>query len=153
MSYPAYKFISDKDTDNKGRKISDIWSFTFDQIETMHDYIQWLFPLKEPSRYNSNAPILCEEEAQLISKDAKCKINLTHSTDLMLKYYESTNEWASHYNHNLLRITRIIKSCSILIGIEFAAAVYNRICKRCLEIGFEPSSETMHYWQNAVTGL
>jgi len=43
-------------TDHRGRYIQDIWNFDLETLEKEHDYIQWLSPLKEGSKYNKNAP-------------------------------------------------------------------------------------------------
>ncbi|MGK7944758.1 MAG: opioid growth factor receptor-related protein, partial [Microcystaceae cyanobacterium] len=39
--------------DHRGRKIEDIWQWNDHQLESVHDYIQWLFPLKEKSGFNA----------------------------------------------------------------------------------------------------
>jgi hypothetical protein len=38
--------------DDAGRWLKDIWEWDDEQLETTHDFIQWLFPLPEPSRFN-----------------------------------------------------------------------------------------------------
>ena len=43
------KFLVAKESDFKERAIQDIWSFSDEQIEHTHDYIQLLFPLNEQS--------------------------------------------------------------------------------------------------------
>src|SRR5690242_21526611 len=47
--------------DDRGRRIDEIWSFSHEQLEAVHDYIQWLFPLAERSAFNPGAPLLDEE--------------------------------------------------------------------------------------------
>ena len=37
--------------DNQGRMIDEILSWKDEQLEDVHDYIQWLFPLKERSAF------------------------------------------------------------------------------------------------------
>lgn len=44
--------------DNRGRLLSHIHRFSDEQMETTHDYIQWLFPTDQPSQSNYNAPVL-----------------------------------------------------------------------------------------------
>ena len=44
-----YKFLKNEEKDFQGRLLSDIWSFTYDEIEDNHDFIQLIFPLDKPS--------------------------------------------------------------------------------------------------------
>lgn len=44
-----YKFLKNEEKDFLGRFLSDIWSFTDDEIEDNHDFIQLIFPLVNPS--------------------------------------------------------------------------------------------------------
>ena len=43
-------FLEGYDVDARGRKLHEIWEFSDNQIERTHDFIQWLFPLTEPSQ-------------------------------------------------------------------------------------------------------
>jgi len=43
------------------------WDFR--RLERSHDYIQWLFPTDEPSRFNVRAPVLALDEFMGIRKD------------------------------------------------------------------------------------
>lgn len=47
-------------TDHRGRTLWQIVQKSDAWIEETHDYIQWLFPLSEPSQFNPHAPILTE---------------------------------------------------------------------------------------------
>ena len=44
-----YKFLKNEEKDFQGRFLSDVWSFTDDEIEYNHDFIQLIFPLDKPS--------------------------------------------------------------------------------------------------------
>ena len=48
--------------DHRGRLLADILGFDFYELEFHHDYIQWLFPLPEPSGANASAPLLTDED-------------------------------------------------------------------------------------------
>jgi hypothetical protein len=45
-------FYQGQSPDSSGRMIETIWSWDYQKLEYTHDYIQWLFPLKEKSRFN-----------------------------------------------------------------------------------------------------
>jgi hypothetical protein len=152
MALMLHDFLSGDIPDNKGRMISDILKFNQNEIESTHDYIQWIFPLREPSIFNPNAPMLIDEEEQLIIKSKKCRESIISSVNMMLKYYGSSTTWATANNHNLLRITRIIKSCSIILGMNWAQKIHEQIIERCKAIKFTPPSETEKYWRNAIRG-
>ena len=42
--------------------ISKVLAWSDDKWEEVHDFIQWVFPLMEPSRYNEFVPILTMED-------------------------------------------------------------------------------------------
>ena len=48
--------------DHRGRSLSDIHAFDFHELEFNHDYIQWLFPLPEPSGANARRRLLSKED-------------------------------------------------------------------------------------------
>lgn len=48
-----------------------------DKWNACHDFIQWLFPLKEPSNFNPDAPLLSDEDIQEF-KDDKELIDALH---------------------------------------------------------------------------
>ncbi len=59
-------FYNVKGTDGAGRLITGVWEFSLDERETVHDYIQWLFPLTEPSQFNPDAPLLTADDIENI---------------------------------------------------------------------------------------
>jgi hypothetical protein len=50
-------FYLNQRPDSQGRMIEDIWLWDSHRLEYTHDYIQWLFPLKQKSRFNPDAPL------------------------------------------------------------------------------------------------
>ncbi|XP_068450646.1 opioid growth factor receptor-like [Clinocottus analis] len=107
------------------------WYRNYSKLESVHSYIQWLFPLEEPGM-NSMAPTLTKEEIKEFCQNDTAKANLLKSYKLMLDFYgiklcdEKTGEvdrasnWKDRFNnlnresHNNLRITRILKCLGIL---------------------------------------
>ena len=57
-------FYCGESTNPEGRKLENIWIWQRDRLENVHNYIQWLFPLPEPSRFNATAPLLDEKVIQ-----------------------------------------------------------------------------------------
>jgi hypothetical protein len=107
-------FLEGKTPDHRGRILAMLLQQTDHQAETTHDYIQWLFPLDEPSRSVNGAPVLTELEIDGIRDSGLAQANLAESARWFLGFLERNNHWITKYNHNHLRITRVIKSLRLL---------------------------------------
>ncbi|HKN68686.1 MAG TPA: opioid growth factor receptor-related protein [Gemmatimonadaceae bacterium] len=154
-------FYSEKGTDDRGRRIGEIWSFSHEELEAVHDYIQWLFPLAERSAFNPGAPLLDDETIARFREDDVMRANLERSLRVMLDFYglaiagheilrvptfgPRSRVWLTPHNHNFLRLTRILKSLSLL-GLHDRATQL----LACLE-GLPGIDEvTLRYWRQAV---
>lgn len=145
--------------------INNILGYSDMYLEYKHDIIQWLFPLDTPSLYNSSAPVLTEEDIKYIRSNNEIKENIVRVfTRIMLFYgYRLENNtlveienskkrfesWITPYNHNYLRLTRVLKSLNIL-GLES----YSDMLFRALETVYIENSdvislETFSYWLEA----
>ncbi len=113
-------FLEGKTPDRRGRILAMLLQQTDHQAETTHDYIQWLFPLDEPSRSVNGAPVLTELEIDEIRDSKLAQANLARSASWFLGFLERNNHWVTKYNHNHLRITRVIKSLRLLASGEAA---------------------------------
>jgi Opioid growth factor receptor (OGFr) conserved region len=134
--------------DTEGRNLADLWAFSDDEMEEVHDFIQWVFPLREPSRFNPDAPLVEESDIREFKADSELQEALAHSFRRFLAFLGLTFEagkvveaadfatkaivWR-YPNHNWLRITRVLTSTRML-GLEaesraffdFLVAVRNR---------------------------
>jgi hypothetical protein len=99
-----------------GKTISEIYTYTDQQIESEHTFIQWLFPLDEPSRNVRNSPVLGPDEIALIMESPTAQSILKKSADWYLGFLSRNSHWIKRYDHNHLRITRVIKSLRLLAG-------------------------------------
>lgn len=122
--------------------------FSYSQLEGRHDYIQWLFPSPEPSRFNAASLPLSADEAVSIRSDAKARERIQTSFLLIADFYgfqmidrktgvlqpnPATCEARfanlnTPGNHNFMRISRIL-NCLNQTGWEiysqpFLAALY-----------------------------
>ena len=57
-----------------------------DDWEGIHDFIQWVFPLKEPSNFNPDAPLLTDEDIAIFQADEELKAALFLSFHRFLKF-------------------------------------------------------------------
>ncbi|XP_073463593.1 opioid growth factor receptor-like isoform X1 [Aquarana catesbeiana] len=101
------------------------WKDQYDILEENHDYIQWLFPLRQRGR-NPHATPLHEDEIEMMKNDEEVKRRLREAYKFMLGFYglqlvdESTGKvslaqnWQERFlnlnwhSHNNRRITRIL---------------------------------------------
>jgi Opioid growth factor receptor (OGFr) conserved region len=165
---PLIAFYSGTEPDHAGRYISQIQAWNDAQLESVHDYIQWLFPLPEPSPVNPLAPVLEQETIEIFRKTAQLRTILHNSLARMLRFYgfeqtaadrviEAANfktrarNWLNPGNHNHLRITRIIRSTRLL-GLESESAAFFEAL-RALYATQQGSSNisrtTYSYWLSA----
>jgi hypothetical protein len=162
---PIVSFYKGLTPDAHGRCITDVWAFSDQQLEDVHNYVQRLFPNRTPSAF-VNAPLLDDATVLVFHEDEDLRNRLLTSLDRMLRFYglvregeqvvrsadfdEKARSWLTPYNHNFLRITRILL-CLKELGLgRWADALF-----RCLEEIYrahpEIGAETFHYWRNAVS--
>jgi hypothetical protein len=156
-------------TDSEGRRLDDILAWRDGQLEAVHDFIQWLFPLPEPSRFNPDAPLLTPEEIATFRDDPALRANLRRSFERILSFLglmenadgqvepgpnfdrRAPDVW-DYPNHNWLRITRILRSLRLL-GLEAEAqALYRRLEDIHTRRRFPIGDDTFRYWTDAVRG-
>src|SRR5262249_40393962 len=63
-------------TDSEGRWLHDVWSWDDEELESVHDFIQWLFPLPEPSQFNPDAPLLTPAAVAAFRAEEPLRANL-----------------------------------------------------------------------------
>lgn len=153
--------------DAAGRNIAEIWAWDHRRLEMQHDYIQWLFPLPEASRFNPDAPQLTAADAALFQADADLQARLSRSRDLMLRLYGLTfdgtavtrtadfparaADWLTSLNHNHLRLTRILLSLGYLGQGLVAQALLARLMDIAAREGREAvTARTRAFWEDAV---
>ncbi len=122
-------FLEGIGIDHRGRRLDDVLSFDDIKAEQTHDFIQWLFPLDEVSRSVSGAPVLSQTDIQLIHINSDAQANIRRSAAWFLGFLERNDQWRTKYNHNHLRITRVVKSLRLLTNDkeadEFKATIFD----------------------------
>lgn len=137
------------------------------QLEAVHNYIQWLFPLTTPSGPNPTAPVLDQATIQTFQNDVLLKAQLLRSFRRMLAFYglqmdEATRVitrapnfntraavWLTPANHNFLRITRIIHSLRLLGLPEYSSAFFTIMQDIARNEGSAiVGSDTLGFWQS-----
>ncbi|CAG5983894.1 unnamed protein product [Menidia menidia] len=145
------------------------WYGNYEDLEHVHTFIQWLFPLQEPGM-NHEAKTLTPEEIQEFLRSDDAKQNLLKSYKLMLDFYgiemsdEETGElqkathWEQRFNnlnshtHNSLRITRILKCLGTLGFQHYQAPLVHFFLNETLVQGLLPNirESVLNYFVFAV---
>jgi hypothetical protein len=153
--------------DHKGRMLSEIVTQNDYWLEKTHDYIQWIFPLVEMSQGNTHAPLVDRETITAFQNDELLQIQMRGCLARMmgflgLQFDGKTLEKASNWNprrddwftvqsHHSLRITRILKSMTLLGLAKEALALHKgleTLCRTESDCGI--TEESRDLWRRAV---
>jgi len=163
-------FYRGEATDIEGRLLSTMWSWKDNELELTHDFIQWMFPLPEPSRFNADGPLLTAEDIAAFKGDKLLQANLRKSYERFLTFLglssakngrvvagarfaaRSFQVWMVP-NHNWLRITRIIRSLRLLGLQGESLALYTWLEAAYKKRQFPIPADTFQFWTEAVKGL
>jgi len=133
--------------------LSDIWGYSFKRLEQGHDYIQLLFPLDEPSAHNPDAPVLTEEDIIVFRGSPELQAMVMVSVHTFMRFLFFTREsWLTEFDHNHLRITRVIK-CLILFGMNsHALSVFQEVMTMLDTKGedYLVSDKSIGFWERAI---
>jgi len=160
--------------DRNGRTLREILAWGDATLEGVHDYIQWVFPTRQPSGVNPFAPLVTTETVRAFAADADLRRALLDAFTRMLRFYglrrmahddgavrvaidetrfaDRAEHWLRPNNHNHLRLTRIMESLAALGLAQDAKAL-----QRCLleDIAGGPcadrvSAATVRFWRIAA---
>jgi hypothetical protein len=162
-----------QDCDN--RTHNEILSFTDEEFEGCHNFIQWLFPAITASAYNQDAPVLNLPTIDALKGDAIFEAHFMKSiirildfwkikyrkiltfeeSSLVIEPIEEILPWMEIDNHNLLRMTRFMESCQLLGFGHIGQSLFQellRTVKTHPEFYFiEPIN--VYYWYKAAYGV
>ena len=167
---PIVDFYRGLEPDSEGRMIDEVWAWNHVRLEAQHDYVQWLFPLPEPSQYNPSAPLLDDRQIETFCSDAALVGRLRASLDLMLDFYglervasgtevvvrkavswfQRKEHWVTCNNHNYKRLTRILIALNELGAGAEAAALFVALDAVYAEHPTVVDSRTHRFWRHAA---
>jgi len=156
MNTELRNFYIGSGTDKQGRLIQEIWSWSARNLEESQNYIQWLFPLTEPSLHYPDAPLLDDETIEAFLAEKYLKQNLNISFELMMSFYHFDREnpdelhWVNPGNHNYLRLTRILTSLNLLGAKDQSRTMYEKLIQISAKHPGEIGSVTLQYWEAAL---
>ncbi len=149
-------FLRGDTPDYLGRYYNQMVDWTDDQIEQCHDQVQHLFPLHEESKMAVCYPVISREITDATKNDVKIQKNMLAATIRFEKFLSvgeyfsasDTAKWCKNGNHNLLRITRIIRSLRLFGFSEAARSFHSHVIEPTYY--HKINSKTLQYWQKAM---
>ena len=159
--------------DSHHRTLNTILAWDDSELEYCHDYIQWLFPLPERSPIAPSAPVITRSifnafrarpELRARMRDALRRICQFYGLDFQGRdgndrfriarlgggvFEARAKTWMTRFNHNHLRITRIIRSLRVL-GLEEEARVLFEAVEGVYEETGKISARSLMFWRRAV---
>ena len=141
-------FLLGEEEDFKGRTIDDIWDFTDIQVEDNHDFIQLIFPLNKRSQSSFHGYYLDSDQlVDELKENSQIRENILKSSKWFLSFLTRNDHWTSRYDHNQLRITRVIECLRLLVGNDEADNFYKSVLELCKEKKINKT--TLDFWKNA----
>jgi hypothetical protein len=174
MTEPIIEFYKGSGTDHRGRRLAAIVQKSDKWLEETHDYIQWVFPLSAPSRFNPHAPLLTEAARRVFTDSshddhAAVQQNFTTAIRRMLAFYgysivlpageqiaatsdwpEQANNWLTPGNHNQMRLTRMIRSMHLLGRDALAKSLQRALLHVGKKNPKAVSNRTLEFWRHAA---
>jgi hypothetical protein len=163
---PIVRFYEGTGADDRGRTLADIQALDHAPMEYIHDFIQWMFPLREPSGYNPGAPVLTDQDVATFRARPELRENLRWSFLKFLDFLgleesdgevrEADGRGRSKLfaipNHNWLRITRVLL-CLKTLGLDDECRAFFAYLERVCRGGSGVTDETFAYWRDAARGV
>ena len=98
----------------------------------------------------SSGCVLTQAEIDAIRADPSAQDTLRRAAGRMLRFYRNTRWWLTPYDHNHLRITRIIHSLRILTGPEEAQRFHKAVLALNDAAGSPVNARSLEYWADAA---
>ncbi len=142
-------FLEGKIKDYEGRYLNDIWSFDDAKIENVHNFIQWIFPLDQMSKFVPSSPVLIDEEILEVKQSSVAKENLILSKQWFYGFLKRTSEWELEKNHNHARISRMIKSLKLLHSDNAAKKCLDEVLHLAASRSFN-AKRVIYNWKKCI---
>lgn len=152
--------------DDDGRTLDEILGWPDEELEAVHDFIQWLFPLPEQSGANPSAPVLDAATIEVFRGSKDLQQRLRQSFLRMLRFYglelhdgvvqQAANfsarsaNWLNPGNHNHLRLTRMLRSLRLLGLTAESAALYRALSEIYRSHSDCITQRTYQFWTGAA---
>ena len=146
-----------------GAYLHEIMTWKDGALEMDHDWVQWVFPSNEPSMINGDAPTLTREEAFIFINDPNLQKKIKESFIRYLAFLgmkleddqvhlielegvANSQRWTIAFNHNMLRVTRVLKCLRLTGHDQYAISLHNAL----MSVRERFSENTLGHWRRAV---
>jgi hypothetical protein len=166
---PLVDFYRGRNRAGCGATIDEILGWDDGRLERVHDYIQWLFPLRSRSGAVPTAPVLDARQIDAFRADQELRSRLEAAFKRMLAFYglacvstesglrversssfeDRARAWLRPRNHNYLRLTRIMTSLRLLGLPEHATALFRALDRIYVDRPEAIGPATFAYWKSA----
>lgn len=154
--------------DAGGRTLDHILAWDDERLEAVHDYVQWVFPTRQPSGVNPIAPLVTAETIRAFAADPALRARLRAALDRMLAFFglrrhgtrididdahfaARSPTWLHAGNHNHLRLTRIIDSLATLGLVDDARALQRCLLDDVARVaGARITPRTLTFWRGVL---
>lgn len=148
-------FLNNKRPTSNGKMYLEIINYNEDELENDHGFIQWIFPLTEPSNYATDVPIIDIEQLQKhIMEDPTIVDKLIVSYNMMIKHWgldgdlTTKNEKTLKLNgHDALRLSRMLQSLIFHNKSGLAITTYEKVVQY-IKNNFLDLNPLMYYGNN-----
>jgi hypothetical protein len=164
---PIVRYYGGQGTDDRGRTLAEVQAFDAAKMEYIHDFIQWMFPLREASSFHPEAPVLTDADVRAFHDRPELRAALRTSFEaflgfLGLKYEEEAVREAAWFprrakvfeipNHNWLRITRVLL-CLHTLGLPDECRAFFDYLQTVHDERRGVTADTFAYWRDAARGV
>ena len=137
-------------------EITDFYNTQFEETlaqshswwDMCHNFIQLLFPTTKPSAHHPDSPVLTIDDALFLNRN---KEKIERAIAKFQSFMEQNWQF-EQFNHNFLRITRIIQCLNEIKLQSLAASFYDWACE-CVKAnntrGFKQADINLH-WNEAL---
>lgn len=158
MNQILFDFYTGNGLNTQHCSFDELISVSDNLFENSHNFVQWLFPLDEPSMHNRTAPILDQETIEkLLASPVFCD-RLEMAGHKLISFLNRRRDqqgkpiWVTPNNHNYLRISRAIK-CFRLFGLDdWAEMFFDFACACHDDYPQDVGLTAVEYWQAAIDG-
>lgn len=147
MSEIQMFYINDLKVGKKNHNIAEIIAQNNEYWENCHDIIQWVFPTKTLSAYNVNSPTLSDKDIRYIQNNKVAQAFYTIAKYRFLGFLMESD--MREFNHNYLRISRLLESVFLIEGIYQSA----KCLKEVLRLDMNIPAKTVAIWLSKASGL
>lgn len=132
--------------------MDDHEDFTDEGFEACHDLIQWMFPTMTPSAHQPDSPVLSWDEVLEVRGCPEAQAGLEAHLNFYKEFLANTRGvWLRQYDHNHLRITRVIQSLVLLMPSNVPASRFKAyVAKMNADAGWPVNVTSVGFWNQAM---